>query len=567
MGVVLDPGGDLRVAGSGGGGPSGPLAVSSDGKTLVASAPYYNEYAPTAFVFHASSESAWATTSTPTAALTPPDHGDGGYAVAISGDGTTVLLSDNVDYFDGGRAYLYHVAAEDGWVSKSTPTAILSDASSGTGMDSSDSLGYSLALSGDGTVALLGAEPYTSKPDYVDVFHVSGAANWVTTATPTATLTRSGGAKHDYFGDSLTMSGDGTTAVVTAPWAGSGRGAAYVFHVTGGAAWATSSTPTATLTDSAGHANDVLGFTAALSADGATVLLGAPGFDWDTGKADVFYVADASSWNGSSTPAARLTDSALPKPVCVVPRLVGKSLSQAKDTLRYTNCLLGKVKKVHSTKKNKRRVVWQSRAPKRHLSPGRRSASRSGSSQWPVRTTREEIDEAAVFHSKRNRGRNDGGLPAGFWTRLVRGRTQCAGDTGGSDGGDPRAARRRADQVGFRRERPPAVWCLRGLVCRRDDRARRRVRSRQREGAAYIYHASGADSWATTSTPAATLTPNPAPRINGSESASPYPRTGPPPSSALRSTHYRWSGGIPRFGRGRLGVDLDSDGHAHRQWR
>lgn len=360
----------LRVFGSAGDGPSGPLAVSSDGTTLVVSAPYYNEFAPTAFVFHVASEGAWATTSTPTAALTPPDHGDGGEAVAISGDGTTVLLSDSVDYFDGGSAYIYHVAAEDSWASQSTPTARLSDASAGTGTDASDALGNSVALSDDGTVAFLGAEPYTSKPDYVDVFHVSGAGKWADTTAPTATLTNAAGGKGEYFAEKIAVSADGTTALVTAPFAASSRGAAYIFHVSDEGSWATSSAPTARVTDSGGRAGDALGFGTAFSADGATVLLGAPGFNWATGKADVFHAAGADSWSTSSTPSATLTNKALPKPVCVVPRLVGKSVSQAKDTLYFTNCLLGRVQKVHSTKKNRRRVLWQSRAPKRHVAPG-----------------------------------------------------------------------------------------------------------------------------------------------------------------------------------------------------
>ena len=49
--------------------------------------------------------------------------------------------------------------------------------------------------------------------------------------------------------------GDGTTALIGAQRASSGAGAAYVFHVAGGeGSWSSTSTPTATLTDSAGAA-------------------------------------------------------------------------------------------------------------------------------------------------------------------------------------------------------------------------------------------------------------------------------------------------------------------------
>jgi hypothetical protein len=358
----------LTVPGSVGLG-SCALGVSSDGTTLVACDPYYQLHAPTAFVFHVSSESAWTTTSTPTAALTPPADGGLGRAVAISGDGTTVLLSDSGAAAVGGRAYVYHVASESSWASMSTPTAALSDANSGTG-DASDALGYSLALSDDGTVAFLGGWPYPPKIPYVDVFHVAAADAWASTSTPTATLTVTGEASRDDFGQALAASTDGATALVSAPGLHSGRGGAYVFHVSGEGAWADSSAPTATLTHSGAHVGDAAGDAAALSGDGATVLLGVPEFNWQTGEADVFHAADASSWVTSSTTTAILTSSALPKPACVVPRLVGRALYLAKDTLDQTNCRLGKVTKVRSTKKNRRRVLWQSRAPKLRLPAG-----------------------------------------------------------------------------------------------------------------------------------------------------------------------------------------------------
>jgi hypothetical protein len=336
----------------------GPLAVSSDGTTLVANAPYADEYGGTAVVFHVSSESAWATTSTQTATLT---NEAGGGGVAISGDGKTVLLSDYANYESGGGASLFHVDAENAWTDSSTPNAILSDDSITA---ENTWFGGALALSNDGTVALVSSSVGT-----VDVFHVDSAADWASTSSPTAVLTNAGGLADDYFGADVKVSSDGTTALVDAPGLAK-RGGAYIFHVSAEGAWATTSAPTATLTDSNAEATGTLGQAEALSGDGTTVLLGEPDVNWETGEANVFHGESASSWLTSSTPTAKLTNSALPKPHCVVPHLVGKTLFRAKETLSYTNCLLGKVKKVHSTKKNKGRVFWQSRAPKRHIPPG-----------------------------------------------------------------------------------------------------------------------------------------------------------------------------------------------------
>jgi hypothetical protein len=351
------------------------LAVAPDGTTLVVGSPYYNGGKGGAYVFHVASESAWASTSTPTAtlsdALEASDDNGVGFSVAISGDGTTALVSDAFNS-SGGGAYLYHVAAEDAWASSSTPTAILFDAISG-GQD--DFLGAGLALSGDGTVAFLGAPKIgTSGHGYVDVFHAATEAAWATTPSPTATLTKAGGAKGDIFGFDVAASGDGTTALVHASGHAAGRGAAYIFHVSDEGSWASTSAPTATLTHSGVRAKDILrdGYDlprdgVALSGDGATALVGVPGFRFGTGAANVFHAASASSWTSDSTPAAVLTVKALAD--CVVPKLGGLKLSAAKSALKAQGCRLGKVKRVYA-KTKRGRVVSQSATPRARLPHG-----------------------------------------------------------------------------------------------------------------------------------------------------------------------------------------------------
>lgn len=362
--------------------PSGPLdflfgislALTPDGTTLVAGAPFYNGFGGEAFVFHVSGEGAWASTSTPTAVLSNAGQSDkdglAGSAVAISGDGTTALVSDSGNP-NGGGAYLFHVSAEDAWATSSTPTAILSKASSGV----NDSLGAAVALSGDGTVALLGAFGANSQKGAVDVFHSSGEAAWTSTSTPTATLTNAGAAANDQFGETLVMSTDGTTALVLASGVAVGRGAGYVFHVADEGAWASSSTPTATLTKTGAHAQDTL-IIGVLSTDGATALVGAPRVRSGTGAAYVFHASDASSWATSSTPNATLTNDKLA--ACVVPKLKGLRLSGAKSALIVGRCRLGRVTRVHSIHRKKGRVLRQSRRAGRRLAIGAKIAVRVG---------------------------------------------------------------------------------------------------------------------------------------------------------------------------------------------
>ncbi len=350
------------------------LTVTPDGTTVVAGEPFYNGTAGGAFVFHTSSEAAWASTSTPTAVLTNAAEASGdmaaGFSVAISADGTTVLVGDPFNP-SGGAAWVYHASAADAWATSSTPTAVLSDFNSAAG----DFLGAGLALSADGTVAFLGAPGVgtASAVGYVDVFHASGEASWASTALPTATLSKAGGKEGDDFGFKVAVSSDGTTALVSAPHPGPplrAAATAYIFRASSEGAWASSSAPTATLTGSRGRTRDGYDLPrdgGALSADGATALVGAPGFRFGTGAVDVFHAADAASWPSKSTPSAILTDATLFD--CVVPQLKGMKVSKARAALKAASCRIGKVSRVHA--KGKRgHVVSQSAYPGKRLPRG-----------------------------------------------------------------------------------------------------------------------------------------------------------------------------------------------------
>ncbi|HEY2354089.1 MAG TPA: hypothetical protein VGH79_04220 [Gaiellaceae bacterium] len=338
------------------------FAASPDGTALVVGAPFFDSSAGGAYIFHASSESAWATTSSPTATLSNAaqslDDSGAGFATAISADGATVLVSDTGNQ-SGGGAYLFHASAEDAWAPSTTPTAILSD----SGAASNDFLGGALALSADGTVALLGSPDGSNETGYVDLFHPIG--DWTSTSTPTAKLTNSAGQQGNYFGENLAIAPDGKTVLVLAPGASSARGAGYIFNALSESLWISSGTPAAILTNSAGKVSDQLGI-GAFSGDGATVLLGAPGVDKGTGAGEIFHATDESSWATSASPSAILTDKKLA--ACVVPRLKGLKLAAAKHALAVGRCRLGKVGKVPAPAKRLRaRVVSQGKKAGKRL--------------------------------------------------------------------------------------------------------------------------------------------------------------------------------------------------------
>ena len=178
----------------------------------------------------------------------------------------------------------------------STPTATLSDAAlTGTGAE----FGYAVSLSGDGTTALVGAPK--AGHDQADVFHVSGEGGWATSSSPTATLTATG---RSALGTAVALSSDGTSALVGDPFAGS-SGRTDVFAVATEASWTTAASPTAALSDASLPNSAQFGSALALSANGSTALVGAY-FSWiDFGAVDIYHVLlTPSTPTISNTPGA-----------------------------------------------------------------------------------------------------------------------------------------------------------------------------------------------------------------------------------------------------------------------
>ena len=259
-----------------------------------------------AYIYRASSEGSWSSTSTPVATLTGAPGDRLGSSVALSSDGTTALLGDYAANSFAGAAEIFHVSSESSWTTTSTPAATLTN----SGGVANDDFGGTVALSSDGTTAVVGAAGVNSQKGAVYIFHASSETSWSTTSTPTATLTNGGGSAGDSFG-AVAISSDGTTVLVSdSPQpGGSDVGAAYIFHASSESSWSTTSTPTATLTVSG---VSTFGGSVALSSDGTTALVGVPSSVSSGTGADsayIFHVSSETSWATTSTPTAILTAS------------------------------------------------------------------------------------------------------------------------------------------------------------------------------------------------------------------------------------------------------------------
>lgn len=249
------------------------LALSADGATALIGADHRASSTGASYVFSGAGGS-WSQS----AELTASDGQANDYfgdSVALSADGSTILVGALGNNLAAGAAYVF----------EQTPKNELT-ASDGR------FFGFSVALSAGGSTALIGA-PGTDGGGGIFGF---GAAYVFTFSngswSQTAELTASDGHYASFFGSAVALSADGTTALIGADGAGGGGltniGAAYVFTLSNGS-WS----QTTEVTDSA---RSNFGDSVALSANGTMALIGAEGSNSGTGAAYVF-TQNGGTWS------------------------------------------------------------------------------------------------------------------------------------------------------------------------------------------------------------------------------------------------------------------------------
>ena len=141
--------------------------------------------------------------------------------------------------------------------------------------------GYSVSISGDGNTAIVGAR-YGDTVGAAYIFTRSGTS-W----SEQAKIQASDKENYDYFGGSVSLSADGNTAIVGAYGEDALKGAAYTFTRSG-----TSWSQQAKIQASDRQQGDWFGWSIAISGDGTTAIVGARYEDtvgaMDAGAAYIF---------------------------------------------------------------------------------------------------------------------------------------------------------------------------------------------------------------------------------------------------------------------------------------
>jgi hypothetical protein len=195
-----------------------------------------------------------------------------GGSVALSADGQTALIGDALENTREGAAWVF-TRADGAWAQQSSQ--LVPDQESGANPE----FGAAVALSADGSTALIGA-PYDG----------SGGAAWVFTRSGETWTQQSGelmggeDARNGSFGWSVALSGYGTTALVGGYFYRGGVGAALAF-TRSGEVW---SQDGAKLLGGEEDGEALFAKSVALSANGGTAIIGGEDDDGSVGAAWVF---------------------------------------------------------------------------------------------------------------------------------------------------------------------------------------------------------------------------------------------------------------------------------------
>jgi hypothetical protein len=263
------------------------LSISTDGNIAVVGSPNStvngNSLQGTSYIF-VNSGGSW----TEAAQLAPSDgnsYDRFGTSVSVTPDGSKVIVGalysppSDMTSMQTGNAYIFNEPA-GGWSNGSVQQVSQAAELAGSDSANGDFFGSSVALSADGSTAIVGAKQHGTGQSQGEAYIFTQPVDgWVGKPVETSILAASDGAVQEFFGWSVALSADGSTAFVGAPGGGSANtlpGSVYEFSEPAGG-W-TAGPPLMANGQSSqdGAAGDLFGLSVDVTADGTTAIVGAP---------------------------------------------------------------------------------------------------------------------------------------------------------------------------------------------------------------------------------------------------------------------------------------------------
>lgn len=257
-----------KLVGSGAVGPAHQgysVAVAADGNTTIVSGYADNAFAGAAWVF-TRNEGLWSQEGSKLVGTGAIGVARFGKSVAISADGNTAIVGGPYDNFNTGAAWVF-TRSGGAWSQLGSKLV-------GTGAVGAAEQGWSVAISADGSTAIVGG----NDDDCGNLWPVCVGAAWVYTRSAGAWLQQgsklvgTGAVESAEQGASVAISSDGNTAIVGGFGDNSYAGAAWVFTRSEGV-WSQQGNKLIG-TGAVGAAGQ--GDSVAISGDGNTAIVGGP---------------------------------------------------------------------------------------------------------------------------------------------------------------------------------------------------------------------------------------------------------------------------------------------------
>jgi len=257
-----------KLTGSGAAGAANQgvaVAISGDGNTAILGGYFDNAGVGAAWIFTRSS-GAWTQQGQKLAGLGAVGFANQGVAVGLSGDGNTAIVGGDTDNFNNSTG----LSAGAAWVFTRSSGVWTQQGNKldGSGAAGQANQGLSVAISSDGNTAIVGG---FADNNYAGAAWIFTRANGVWTQQGNK-LAGPGAVGQASQGGSVAISGDGSTAIVGGNGDNNHAGAAWIFTRTNGA-WS----PQGSKLVGIAATGSAEGSSVALSADASTALLGGPG--------------------------------------------------------------------------------------------------------------------------------------------------------------------------------------------------------------------------------------------------------------------------------------------------
>jgi gliding motility-associated-like protein len=193
------------------------VSVSADGNTAIVGAPRDNSDQGAAWIYTRSGTT-WSQQGTKLVGTGNTGTAYQGYAVSLSADGNTAMMGGFTDNANRGAAWVFSRSGTT-WSQQGNKLV-------GTGSIGNTNQGVAVSLSADGNTAIVGGNADNSFMGAIWIYTRSGT-NWSQLGNK---LVGSGNIGNASFGNSVSLSADGTTTMVGGAGDNSYLGAAWVYN-------------------------------------------------------------------------------------------------------------------------------------------------------------------------------------------------------------------------------------------------------------------------------------------------------------------------------------------------